>query len=204
MRSRSILIRRMFTAGAGVVVLGILIAGAFGVAAQQRTPIFTPKPLTNATPDEVSSVAIAYTSSHYQVLTTPQVLLSRTTSKAEVTKLGLGDLTINTIEHPSLTLVILKGDFGYGSNPGLADPATLASLRFKYIGYVFDQWRGVPTLAIASSDGGIFRQALNDPTLPLVPPIPIAPPLPTPAHPLHYGDIAPTVTLPTISAKPKP
>ncbi len=204
MRSRSMLIRRMLTTGVGVLVLGVVVAAAFGVAAQTRTPMFTPTPLTNATPDAVGRVALAYTSAHYQVITTPQVLLSRTTSKAEVSKLGLGDLPINTIEQPPLTLVVLKGDFRNGRNPGLVDPASWASKRFKYIGYVFDLWAGVPTLSIASPDGGIFRQTLNDPALPVSPPIPTAPPFPTPAHPLHYGDIAPTVTLPTRSAKPNP
>jgi len=47
--------------------------------------------------------------SHYQILATPQVILNRPPSKAEVTTLGLGDLTVNTIEQPQLTLVILKG-----------------------------------------------------------------------------------------------
>ncbi len=163
-----------------------------------------PPALTNATPDEVSRVAIAYTTSHYQMLATPQVLLNRPPSKAEVTTLGLGDLTMNTIEQPPLTLVILKGDFGYGSNPGSADPALLASRRFQYIGYVFDRWAGVPMLAIASPDGGIFRGALNDSALPLVPPVPTAPPLPTPVHPLQHGDIALTVTVPTVFADPQP
>jgi len=109
MRARAMLIRCMFPAEARVLVLGVLIAGAFGVAAHQRTPMLTPQSLTNAIPDDVSRVAIAYTTSHFQMLATPQVLLNRPPSKAEVTTLGLGDLTMNTIKQPPLTLVILTG-----------------------------------------------------------------------------------------------
>jgi hypothetical protein len=72
-------------------------------------------------------------------------------------------------------LVIVKGDFDMTS---LAGPVPIeTSLRAHYVIYVFDLSLGVPITVTYSTNGGILRHALNDPSLP---DDPTAPPLDRP------------------------
>jgi hypothetical protein len=147
--------------------------------------------LASASPQEVGQIALARAKTDFPVRSgTPRVVLSRTVTDAALPAMGLPSTNFASIEQPPLTLVILKGDFGFGEHAALS--RTASSEHFQYIGYVFDLWAGEPALTIASPDGGVFRTALNDPTLPVVPAVAVAP-LATPAARLHYGAVAPTL-----------
>jgi hypothetical protein len=104
-------------------------------------------------------------------------------------------------------LIILKGDFSSSADlfaPLIEEkPCTIGlggvnncpePKHYQYIGYVYDLWASAPTIFMQSKDGSIFRQALNDPSLPTD-----ETPLSTPQqnhvssggpNVLHYGDTA--------------
>ncbi len=182
------------------------------------TPVGTPqgimaptpgprKPLGNASPEEVGQAAIAFAFEERRVISgTPQVLLARSVTLQEVGNLGLGQSSFGSSEQPPLMLVILKGDFNKEVSFGGYQRSELCLLikgrpsscpapkHYQYIGYVYDLWASAPTIFMQSKDGSIFRQALNDPSLPTD-----ETPLSTPQQNhmssggpnlLHYGDTA--------------
>lgn len=173
--------------GLCVLTLGLVVS--VSVIAGMDTS-FKPHPMTNASPEAVGQAAVDYTKDQFPGNGNPQVLLVRSVTKQDLPALGLQRLDFASVEDPPLMLVILKGDFGFGNHPGSSQ--TMSGMRFHYIGYVFDLWAGTPTLTMASPNGGEFRTALNDPTLPIVP-TPVQPPTPAYTKQLHYGEVAPTV-----------
>ena len=189
--------------GGAVLVVGVIVIGfvvVAGPATGRRvksesppSPQFVRHSLANANPAEIGQAAIAYVQSDFQIRSgTPTILLSKLVMEDELPALGLGRVGFAASVHPPLALVILKGDFGQGHILGANNSTTD---RYTYIGYIFDLWAGTPTETIPSYDGGIFRQALGDPTLPIVPTIPAGPPQPTSAISIPYGGVAPTVAL---------
>jgi hypothetical protein len=181
--------------GIGVFLAGFVIrstSSAFGTG--NVTPAF-PSPLTNASEAQVGQVALDLVRQDFDIRSgTPQIVLTRSIVRDDLPKLNLPSIPRPTIEEPPLMLVIIKGDFGSLHLPSIVTGQT--DQVFKYIGYIFDLWAGAPTLTLADPDGGEFRTALNDPTLPIAP-TPIAPlPVDSPAPLQHYGDVAPTVAPP--------
>lgn len=163
--------------------------------------LVTPVPLVNKSLDEIGQRAIDFARKNGTIHSgDPQVLLTRPVTLDQLTALGLGKHESETIEEPPLVMVILKGDFspfprpgaGEGAAPGQSPSQTDAN-RITYVAYVYDLWAGLPTIIQESKDGGIFKKALNDSTLPDVPSL--SPPSdpkrdsqPTAAKVLHYGD----------------
>lgn len=121
--------------------------------------------LLGASSEQIAQRAIEYTYLRFRVLSgTPVVLLSRPVLASELPSLGLGSVPYPD-NNPPLHLVILRGDFDVrGVLPGWDLPP--AQSRVQYVGYVFDLRAGVPTLYLTSYQGGLFKRALNDPSLP--------------------------------------
>lgn len=151
--------------------------------------------LVGKSAEEVGQFALEYAKANGNVRKgTPQLLLSRSITGEEYTALGLGCLpTFDTLEEPPMVLVILRGylDLGAlasGTAPKVTDMAPV------YMGLVFDLWAAQPVAWVLShNQGGIFRQALNDPALPVetssAPGCPKQ--IPMSQRYLHYGQAAP-------------
>ncbi len=176
-------------------------------AVPSPTQIPPRKPLGAASPEGVGQAAIAFAYEERRVLSgTPQVLLARPITLEELGNLGLGWSSFGSIEQPPLMLVILKGDFSKAISFGgfqRSEPCLLIKDQpsscpepehYHYIGYVYDLWAGMPTIYMQSKSGGIFKQALNDPSLPYE--APLSTPenrhtLPSGSNAFHYGDSPP-------------
>jgi hypothetical protein len=122
----------------------------------------------------------------------PEAVVARPITNEELTGLGLpSGFFLDCIDPPPMMLVILKGDFDISGLSRSIKPAQ-SPARAKYILYVYDLREGAPTLITASVNGGAFRRALNDPSIPddpTVVPAPSGPtaqsklpPLPTPSR----------------------
>lgn len=129
-----------------------------------------------------------------------EVLLTRPVTREEVPQLGLGCLPDNVSnEEPPYMLVILRGDFDY---VGRRERFSLAGMQYHYASVVVDVWAAVPTALIGSGEGGEFRLALNDPSLPHVPlHFPSNCPPRIPGN-LPYGAVLPGVVFPTTPPVP--
>jgi hypothetical protein len=148
----------------------------------------------NASLDEIGQFAVQRAIDWHEASgAPPQAVLTRMVTPQDYLPLGLGcPLDFGTIEVPPLALVILKGDLRPNMPDMGAEPPGI-----KYIGYVFDLWADAPTLEIASRDGGAFRIALNDPSLPSDETDTYICPTPVPyKKTLHYGDSAPGFLVP--------
>ena len=133
--------------------------------------------LLNASPEEVGRVALQVTESRFPSLSgQSQLALAAPVTPDDLLAYGLPSEDAKYCTNPaSLMLVIVKGDFNMTS---LAGPVPLdTSLRAHYVIYVFDLPLGVPITVTYSTNGGILRHALNDPSLP---DDPTAPPLDRP------------------------
>jgi len=179
--------------GVALLVFGVVAYVSSHVTnAASGTRSFSARPLTTASPIEVGQVALNYVKGDFPIRSgTPTVVLAQPVKRQDLPAMGLGSIDSVIVEEPPLMLVILKGDFGAGEHLGPGG-SSQTSQRYQYIGYVYNLWAGVPTLTLASPDGGIFRTALRDTTLPIVPTRIPAPPHATPITRLHYGDVAPT------------
>lgn len=149
----------------GGILLGltiVLITNVRSTPASAQKGEFIRRSLVDASPEEVSEVAIQYTKAFIKVLSgTPQVLLARSITKEDLTTLELSPIDFSG-QDPPLMIVAVKGDFDVsGYIPGSAD----APWRVNYIVYVFDLKAGIPTLTEVSAKGGRFSKLLNDPTL---------------------------------------
>ncbi|MHB8645854.1 MAG: hypothetical protein ACYDAR_08715 [Thermomicrobiales bacterium] len=183
------------------VGLVIMVLGIFAILASRAVAsdsgMFVARPLTSASDQDVGQTAVAYTRVAFHVRNgTPEVKLVRSVTNADLSALGLPNVSIGSIEQPPLKLVIVKGDIDDDGHPQVGLQMTQQVNNYRYIGYVFDLWAGVPTLTIASGDGARFRTALNDPLLPTLPANAIIPSAPPIVPQWHYGDVAPTVTVP--------
>lgn len=151
-----------------------------------------------STDEDIRRAALATVRNEFVIRSgTPKVLLVRRVNADDLPTLGLGSLDFAVVERPPLALAIIKGDFGPCSCPGLIPNDARSEMRARYVGYIFDLWYGGAFWMQTSGDGGVFRIALNDPSLPVVPTVPISPTHPPSFPPLHYGDVAPTVAIPT-------
>ena len=192
-----------------VIAVVFLLASSYsdkgatlGNIAQNLSYHYGTKTLVGATPDQIGQYAIEYAQHHLDTTGKMQVMLSRPVTDEEWPALGLGcPPSKTTIEVPPQTLVILKGDFDV--NRAMSGVGGGFPWHFKYIAYIFDQWSAQHISFIFSLNGGRFKLALNDPTLPSDNPDgdklagrSICPtPLPYPRV-LHYGEVAPPLDAP--------
>ena len=194
--------RRLFRLSlvcAGVLVVALATLVGFITSRTQANGAYVPRPLTTASPADIAQVALQTVNEEFSVRSgTPQIALSRSVTNDDLVAFGLRRVDFSSIEQPPLALVIIKGDFVNSNLPG-----TGVLSDYRYVGYVFDLWAGVPALTLASPDGGEFRLALNDPSLPKVPPQ-ISPATPLGLKTRHYGAAAPTVILPSPPATFQP
>lgn len=152
-----------------------------------------PTPYQNYTPEQVGQRAAACHGG--------TVMLAQQVTLEQVASMGLGCYNFASIETPPLVLVILKGNFMSGGGSGYSVPGGQSTA--KYIALVYDMWAGTPTIVVDSPNGGGFRKALNDPTLPddaapgAPTPMTIACPPSTSGKHLHYGQTAPGMIFPT-------
>lgn len=152
------------------------------------TPIpLGPNNLLGKSEAEIAAYAQTYVQNDARIVSgTPQVLLVHAITADQGPALGIGCIPNHvTIEDPPLVLAIVKGDFELHLPGGRPTDV-------QYIGYVFDVWAGGATVTRGSKNGGIFRAALNDPSLP---PEYAGPPqtcpTPDPDSRWHYGAPAP-------------
>ncbi|HEX9990723.1 MAG TPA: hypothetical protein VGE45_19880 [Chloroflexia bacterium] len=196
----------------GSILLVGLIFSARNAVTEKNWLNYSTRNLVGDTPEEVEQFALSYVSKHLIVSGTPQVLLIRPITQSELPALGLGCPQAKmTIEDPPQTLVILNGDFDVSrAGPGMVN---IIPWHFAYVAYIFDNWSGNYSTFIYSRNGGPFRIALNDPTLPsdgpegdshgvsAVCPTQIPRPITR-----HFGEIVfePTVKAPTAIAEKVP
>jgi hypothetical protein len=72
---------------------------------------------------------------------------------------------VECVDPPPMMLVIVKGDFDIIGLYGTGSPPP-EHPRAKYILYIYNLQTGGPTAITSSQNGGTFRKALNDPSLP--------------------------------------
>lgn len=137
-------------------------------------------PLVGASAQDVAQRAIEFSRANFRSVNgTPEVKLARPVLASQLPSLGLYGVPYADND-PPLMLVILHGDFDIaGGFPGWDRNITPGrKIQVSHVAYVFDLRLGAPTLIATSPRGGRFRQALNDPSLPLDPTPVAAPPLP--------------------------
>jgi hypothetical protein len=125
--------------------------------------------LVAASDDQVSQYALDYVEANFKVNAQPEVVLAKSVTNQDLVNMGLDPINIQTIEEPPLKLVIVKGDFSLATTLGtgmLSDQAK-QNFRIGYIKLIFDVWSGLPRSTQTSPNGGSFRKALNDPSLPV-------------------------------------
>jgi hypothetical protein len=170
-------------------IVGIVLVGVMALSAGRANAAGHghPDALTHASPEQVGKIALAEARRDFVVRGgVPRVVLARRVARDDLPKLALPPIPKTTFEDPPLTLVIIKGDFGAWLGPSIVHDGPPE--HFAYVGYVYDLWAGSPELSMASPDGGQFRTALADPSLPIIP-TPAAIPFTGPVAPLHhYGD----------------
>lgn len=121
--------------------------------------------LTTSSVDEVKQVALGYTRTRFKISSgTPEVILIRPVTFAELPSLGFTSINPGGTEIP-LMLIVIKGDIDV-SNMRSRTPKEFRHTRVEYVAYVFDLLAGVPTLIQTSHRGGAFRRLLNNPNLP--------------------------------------
>jgi hypothetical protein len=191
----------------GIFIVGVVAISIMNVSAQPQGGTHS---LVNASMQDVKEAALKYTQTRFQVLSEQvTVPLARTVIKEDLPLSGLPEDDFGG-EDPPLALVVLKGEFDV-RNLGRG-AASDTPFNVKFIAYVFDLKAGVPTLILASADGSMFRELLNDPSLPLPevnqsgrpkegvePPVPVAP-----AHKIPYGAMEPPVATPSDAPPTEP
>lgn len=157
--------------------------------------------LLSSSDDEIAQSAITYARENGMVRENKiEIALNIPATTDYLLSVGLSTTSFAG-EAPPLQLVVFKGDFDLSGLPGSA-PRAVES--FDYMAYIMDLNAGVPTTIIGSPNGALFKQALNDPTLPESEMIPGAldglrstseaipsPPLPSPPDVLPYGTLVP-------------
>ncbi len=197
--SRNIVIFVLLGLGA---IVGFLILFSAGIHADKFSRYgYGTRNLIGASPQEVGEFAQEYVSAQHHVRSgTPQILLTRSIKRADISALGLGCVGSSpTIEEPPLMLVILKGDFDFSNMLG-AQVAREANSGSGYVAYAFDLWAAEPMYQKFSRNGAYFRLALNDPTLSgtsLTAPIKCPTEEASP-NTLHYGAVAATPSQPPL------
>jgi hypothetical protein len=152
-----------------VLLLTILIvfaAGAYSSPGMGATHIrYRPGNFVGLSTTQIADRALQLLRGQQMDLTgEAQVLLVRPVTREDVVALGLNCIPDSpTIEQPPLVLVIYHGDFAISHLPGTNN---IKDGGVHYLAYIFDVWAGEVTAWETSANGGRFRLALNDPSLP--------------------------------------
>jgi hypothetical protein len=125
---------------------------------------FNAKSLLNASDQEVTNAALESTRISFDVTDTPKVILIRSVTIEDLSKLGLSEVAGGDVGKP-LKLVVVKGAFDLSNIRG-GFSSKKGKLKASYVGYIFDLDAGVPIATLTSKNGGRFRKALNQPNLP--------------------------------------
>jgi hypothetical protein len=125
---------------------------------------FDAKSLLNASDQEVTNAALEWTRISFDVTDTPKVVLIRSVTIEDLSKLGLSEAAGIDAGKP-LKLVVVKGSFDLSNIRG-GFSSKKGKLKASYVGYVFDLEAGVPISTLTAKNGGRFRKALNQPNLP--------------------------------------
>jgi len=191
----------------GIFVVGVMAVFVMNAYAHQQGGTHS---LVNVSMKDIEDAALKYTHQRFLVLSdSVTIRFSRPVTKQELPLLGLPEIDFGG-EDPPLALVVLMGEFDVRNLRSFYVKDT--PWYVKFIAYVFDLKAGMPTLTMVSADGSMFRDLLNDPSLPTprVDAIQIGEPengveLPVPIAPatkLPYGAMEPPV--PTPSGAPPP
>lgn len=159
--------------------------------------------LKSASPEEVGQYVIReFAPGQLDPHGAIDLMLARPITRNEVSELGIGCLpNFASIEEPPMMLVILKGDFAFTA---VLSPESTLEQRYKYAAYVMDTWAAWPAFLRVSATGGLFRKALNDPSLPIEGPVnPTKCPPRTPGT-RPYGAEVPGILFPTPPPEPTP
>jgi len=182
-----------------VLVVALMVTGG-AAPAIGAAPGVVPGSLVDATADQIGRAAVEWALANGEVATgTPKVALARSVTVDEISRVGLPRVSFDGGETPPLALVIMEGEFDLSGLAAMGAPG--GSGRLKYVAYVMDLRAGMPTLIQGSRNGGLFRAALGNPSLPndgsagaAVPtgrPRVIAKPLPPPSTVVRsYGAVA--------------
>lgn len=148
-----------------VLLLGGLLTVVLGITSTHGgsgLPIpFTPTPMPAA--DRFAQITLQ--SLRFSVIPggePPVVVLNRRLGAGDLACLGLPSVPGLPADEP-LRLVIVHGYLDPGDDTSVA---SAYSVPVHYIGFVYVERQAALTLRIGSPNGGAFRRALNDPTLP--------------------------------------
>lgn len=157
--------------------------------------------LEGKTPKEIAEYAVQTYAPMLGSEDHTEILLSRLITRKELPQLGLGCLPENvSSEEPPYVLVILKGNFDMRGIP----MRVRSDKQHSHVALVIDVWAAQPTTVIGSPNGGIFRIALNDLSLPEVDEqFPKDCPAWKPGKAPH-GAILPGIVFPTSLPEPTP
>ncbi len=181
---------------AGILLLTILIvfaAGSYSSPGSGAKHIrYRPGNFVGLSTTQIADRALQLVRGQQMDLTgEAQVLLVRPVTREEIVALGLNCLPdALTIEDPPHVLVIYKGDFDISRLPGAGN---IKGATVHYLAYIFDVWAGEVNAWETSAEGGRFRLALNDPSLPAeqLGSLITCPPFQG-TRTVHYGDPWPT------------
>jgi hypothetical protein len=125
----------------------------------ETTIAYTPHSLVGASAQEVSQLAVRAMKGCV-ISGNPQVVLTRQINDTDLLAMGLNDFANGNNQLRSL--VIIKADM----DPKLCTRGRLTGFRIEYIAYLINLEHGTIIGTTTSRQGGAFRKALNDPTLP--------------------------------------
>ncbi len=173
----------------GIVVAIVILVGGCGVPDVEQgngmQPVVTSAiDLVAPGMERATTAAVAYLRQREAIVSGEPVVRYA----QQVTPRSIRGLQLNignwdpACERP-MSLVILEGEFD-GRNLFITPGADAARKPGRYVGLVFDRVAGEPgdiTFTILSADGGVFRTALHDESLPpsdMVAPAPVPPYVP--------------------------
>jgi hypothetical protein len=113
--------------------------------------------------------ALDFVQANYTNGVTPKIRFAQTLTPAQMYDLGLRQPGGPYVEKETpMYTVILQGEFGMAQPGGQPLPAAqkVAGESYSFLQLSFDDTVGAPAVLAASPDGSVFKQALNDPSLP--------------------------------------
>jgi len=151
--------------GVGVLLIYALTSYS-EVNVDTRQASTTPATWLGATPAQASQYTIDWARRFHQIHSgTPQVLLARSATTEELPGLGLDCIApAGEYDKIPLIMVILKGDFDFNQLSVVG--SSYKDVANSYVLYLVDLKDAGPIYARGSLQGGLFRKALSDPSLP--------------------------------------
>jgi hypothetical protein len=153
--------------GVGVLLMYALTSHSDSkVIVDTKQASTTPITWLGATPAQASQYTISWARRFHQIHSgTPQVLLARPATTEELPSLGLDCIApAGEYDKIPLVMVILKGDFDFNQLSVIG--SSYKAVADSYVLYLVDLKDAGPIYVRGSLHGGLFRKALNDPSLP--------------------------------------